>query len=79
MMRALFLEYPKDEATYNLSGEYLFGRDLLVALAAVILLMGIYPQMFLRKLDMTATTIVQRVEPGSLAYQPARRSTAQNR
>ena len=54
-------------------------KIMLVALAAVILLMGIYPQMFLRKLDMTATTIVQRVEPSSLAYQPARRSTAQNR
>ena len=54
-------------------------KIMLVALAAVILLMGIYPQMFLRKLDTTATTIIQRVEPGSMAYQPARRSTARNR
>jgi NADH-quinone oxidoreductase subunit M len=54
-------------------------KIMLVTLAVVILIMGIYPQMFLRKLDMTATTIVQRVEPGALAYQPARRSTAQNR
>jgi len=31
MMRALVLEYPDDPATYNLSDEYLFGDDLLVA------------------------------------------------
>lgn len=31
MMRALFLQYPQDEATWNISDEYLFGRDLLVA------------------------------------------------
>jgi alpha-glucosidase len=31
MMRALVLEYPDDPATYSLSDEFLFGRDLLVA------------------------------------------------
>jgi len=31
MMRALMLQYPQDRATYDLGGEYLFGRDLLVA------------------------------------------------
>lgn len=31
MMRALFLQYPNDPATWNLSDEYLFGNDLLVA------------------------------------------------
>jgi alpha-glucosidase len=31
MMRALVFEYPDDPATYNLSDEFLFGRDLLVA------------------------------------------------
>ncbi|HYK82279.1 MAG TPA: TIM-barrel domain-containing protein [Gemmatimonadales bacterium] len=30
-MRALVLEYPDDPATYNLSNEFLFGHDLLVA------------------------------------------------
>jgi NADH-quinone oxidoreductase subunit M len=54
-------------------------KIMLGTLVVVILAMGIYPQMFLRKLDTTATAIVQRVESGSLAYQPARRSVAQNR
>ncbi len=31
MMRALVLEYPDDPATYNLSNEFLFGHDLLLA------------------------------------------------
>src|SRR5260370_2808277 len=31
MMRALVLEYPDDPATYDLSNEFLFGHDLLVA------------------------------------------------
>jgi alpha-glucosidase len=31
MMRALVLEYPDDPATYNLSDEFLFGHDLLLA------------------------------------------------
>ena len=31
MVRALFLEYPEDAASYLVEDEYLFGRDLLVA------------------------------------------------
>nr|WP_243450130.1 TIM-barrel domain-containing protein [Neobacillus terrae] len=31
MMRALALEYPKDSETYNLTSEYMFGDNLLVA------------------------------------------------
>lgn len=31
LMRALFLEYPNDSETFDLSGQFLFGRELLVA------------------------------------------------
>ena len=31
VMRPLLLEYPRDEATYSLADEFLWGRDLLVA------------------------------------------------
>ena len=31
LMRALFLEYPNDSETFDLNGQFLFGRELLVA------------------------------------------------
>jgi alpha-glucosidase len=31
LMRALFLEYPNDSETFELNGQFLFGRELLVA------------------------------------------------
>jgi NADH-quinone oxidoreductase subunit M len=42
-------------------------KIILVTLVVVILGMGIYPQMFLRKLDATVSQIIQRVEPGNMA------------
>jgi NADH-quinone oxidoreductase subunit M len=54
-------------------------KIMLVTLAAVILGMGVYPQLFLRKLDTTVVGIIQRVEPGSLSYQRAQRNSGQSR
>lgn len=54
-------------------------KIMLVTLVVVILGMGIYPQLFLRRLDTTVTQIIQRVESGSLAYQPNQRSSGQSR
>jgi hypothetical protein len=43
--------------------------------------MGIYPQLFLRRLDTTVTQIIQRVEPSTMTVQaPLRlRRVGQNR
>jgi NADH-quinone oxidoreductase subunit M len=54
-------------------------KIILVTVVAVILGMGIYPQMFLRKLDMTVTQIIQRVEPGNLASRTPGVLTGQGR
>ncbi len=54
-------------------------KIILVTLVVVILGMGIYPQLFLRKLDTTVTAIIQRVEPGSLAKESPRMEVGQNR
>ena len=31
LIRAMFLEYPSDEECWNVEGQYLFGKDILVA------------------------------------------------
>jgi NADH-quinone oxidoreductase subunit M len=54
-------------------------KIMLVALVAVILTMGIYPQLFLRRLDTTVTQIVQRVEPSTMTVQTPLRRAGQNR
>ncbi len=54
-------------------------KIILVTVVAVILGMGIYPQLFLRKLDTTVTQIIQRVEPGNLAREAPRVEVGQNR
>ncbi len=54
-------------------------KIILVTVVAVILGMGIYPQLFLRKLDMTVTQIIQRVEPGNLASRTPGVYTGQGR
>jgi NADH-quinone oxidoreductase subunit M len=79
MYQRVFFGEVTNEKNRGLADCTLREKIMLVTVVAVILAMGIYPQMFLRKLDTTATEIIQRVEPGSLAYRPARRSTAQNR
>ena len=77
MFQRVFYGEITNEKNRTLPDVSLREKIMLVTLVAVILAMGIYPQMFLRKLDTTATAIIQRVEPASMAYRPAARSDAQ--
>jgi NADH-quinone oxidoreductase subunit M len=79
MFQRVFYGEITNEKNRTLPDVSLREKIMLVTLVAVILAMGIYPQMFLRKLDTTATAIIQRVEPASMAYRPAARSDAQIR
>ncbi|MGE5327173.1 MAG: proton-conducting transporter membrane subunit, partial [Deltaproteobacteria bacterium] len=54
-------------------------KIILVTLVVTILGMGIYPQLFLRKLDTTVTQIIERVEPGKLAYEMPQVNAGQQR
>ncbi len=50
-------------------------KIILVALVLVILLMGVYPQPFLRRMDSTVTRVIRQVEPSTLALKlPAGRA-----
>jgi NADH-quinone oxidoreductase subunit M len=79
MFQRVFYGEITNEKNRALPDVSLREKIMLVTLVAVILAMGVYPQMFLRKLDTTATAIVQRVEAGSMARRPAARSDAQIR
>jgi NADH-quinone oxidoreductase subunit M len=68
MYQRVFLGEVSNERNRSLPDCNLREKIILTAVVLVVLLMGIYPQPFLRRLDAGVTAVIQRVEPQSLRW-----------
>jgi NADH-quinone oxidoreductase subunit M len=68
MYQRVFLGEVTNERNRNLPDCNLREKIILTAVVLVVLLMGIYPQPFLRRLDAGVTAVIERVEPQALRW-----------
>jgi NADH-quinone oxidoreductase subunit M len=68
MYQRVFLGEVRNERNRGLLDCNLREKIILTAVVLVILLMGIYPQPFLRRLDAGVNAVIQRVEPGAMNW-----------
>lgn len=79
MYQRVFLGEVTNEKNRGLADCDAREKLVLIALAAVILAMGIYPQPFLRRMDTTVAVLIQRVERSTLALNRTARHAERNR